>query len=262
VELVEDTLTSYLTEFIKDEQAIIRAAGALGVDITKWQPRLDKRRALARLLLQADLPTACQAVRKHLTSFMPAQLIAIREFLAPGWINCHAVSMISKIALAAPPQVRRLAVNTANIETLKMYLRRASGLLPERSWKDIVVNPPMAVVHPVQQTIQEIIDVYRRRLNMNEEDVRQTLNYMTKDVTKAEPIFVLFNCADELPASRDLDKLHKEFRAVTVFIPTGSKISIDGCSPIPGACFLEPALDTEDEKAFYENYRLAKLRTE
>jgi len=196
VELVEDTLTSYLTEFVKDEQAIIRAAGELGVDITKWQPRLDKQRALARLLLQADLPTACQAVRKHLTSFMPAQLIAIREFLAPGWINCHAVSMISKIALAAPPQVRRLAVNTANIETLKMYLRRASGLLPERSWKDIVVNPPMAIVHPVQQTIQEIIDVYRRRLNMNEKDVRQTLNYMTK---KAEPIFVLFNCADELP---------------------------------------------------------------
>jgi hypothetical protein len=241
--LVEDRLTTLLYD-VKDDSAVIRAAAKLGVDLTRWQPKLDRRRALARLLLQADLLEACRAA-KELSNLEQHQLVRIREYLAPGWVSCQAADLIKPTALG-PSSERLLALNAREGDTFEMYLHRATGESGERSWLCHREKPLTS--RAASEILYSIREGFRIRLGYSAERLERRLNDPTKDI----PVFVLL--LGEEPEKSQLDLMHSDLQAVTFLVTTQEEDATEGKTVRSGARLLLPLLAPGAEDAALERY--------
>lgn len=244
--LVEARLVTILKK-VADKDAIIRAARCLGADLGRWCPNLDHWKALARLLLQADLVRACETVANELVSLDTREMVRIREFLAPAWVDWRAVSPIPSVALASDSTKRLIALNAERVDTMTAYLNRAAGQPEDRRWISFTMTGLSS------QTAAELAETISRslatRLRRSEADQRKRLN----DISNKRPLFALLVGPE--PTDTDLAALRSEMAAVTFFVSTKAQADSEAdFSPQSGAFLLHPLLEPDAEEQAYERY--------
>jgi hypothetical protein len=246
---VENGLTTLLYD-VKDEEAVLTAALDLGADLTRWQPKLNRRRALARLLLQADLLKACEVVIDF-SNLVPQQLVRIRDYLVPGWVSFQAAGLIEPTAKGQSSE-RLLGLNSRKLDTFKMYLHRAAGRPEDLEWLWHEENPLTS--RAASEIVNSVREGFRRQLSWSPTQVDLRLNDPTADT----PIFVLL--VGEEPEKSQLDLVRANLQAITFFVTTEEESATEEKATRSGARLLLPLLEPEAEEAALKAYYEATLK--
>jgi hypothetical protein len=118
-----------------NESELAAAARRLGADLAYWAPEIEgKRKSLARLLLQATLTDAAEALEQIPRAKLPDP-IKVLELIEPSWVSLVGVDWLCEKAVrsAVPCAV---ALNTGKEHTVRCYVRRAS-LVAGKRWKTL-----------------------------------------------------------------------------------------------------------------------------
>lgn len=237
--LLEEKITALLGSPTLD-LPLHRAAQLLGGHLRGWHPNLRKTQLLARLLLQADLPTACEALR-DLDEIDIERRCQIRELLKPLWISFQAAQQILRVAKATSN--RAFAINAERYITLRLYIKRACNRTEESEWPIMEVSTPKTQC-PVDEVINNLRNSYIEKYGKSYKAQLDLIEKQLSDTQSNRPLFAMLEVE---PSKEELTIMQKQLRRVTFCMRSRYSNAVgDEVSP-SGACLLRPALKENEE---------------
>ncbi len=238
-----------------DENVLLTAANAMGVDVSDWSDAAEYPELLATQMLDHGLSTAGKAIRELQDFISPKTEEKLIELIAPMWVNLQAASALPRIATHTNQTLRRVWLNGGDEWpdfTAGHFVRRACSRAPDSCWPVLFVPSGAAEdeLGYYRLIIRESLKTrLLRKENATDAEVRLLLGEREKN---QEPIFVAFYPPG--PASETLAALRTEFPTLTFFILTGNEAATE-LANFPGEVeFLDPRLAPGEEAAAYAQY--------
>jgi len=238
-----------------DENVLLTAAIAMGVDVSDWTDAATYPELLATQMLMHGLTTAGKAIRELQDFVSPQTEERLIELIAPTWVNLQAASAIPRIATNSNQTLRRLWLNGGDDYpdfTAGHFVRRACSRAPDSCWPVLFVPSEAAEdeLGYYRLVIRESLKTrLLRKENATDAEVRLLLGEREKNL---EPIFVAFYPPG--PSSEALTALRTEFPTLTFFILTGNEAANELANFPADVEFLEPKLAAGEEAAAYAQY--------
>ncbi|KQP26499.1 hypothetical protein ASF25_21095 [Methylobacterium sp. Leaf100] len=217
------------------DNGILAAGQMLGGDLGRWSPNLDRRYALARLLMQADLTRVLDVLR---TLMLPKERRRhIVELLSTCWIDFRAADAV-RSARDAPAPDRLLAINACEIQVSRMYLCRACGTPSDGCWPTIPLQIGLR-----EDLVEDFIEQIDRQFSegVPPEERGRYLSWLRMPDPELEPVFVLFPPPE--PQKQILDRLRRVYPRLTFLVLTEDRVPMEERMPVSGARFIRPEVD-------------------
>jgi hypothetical protein len=221
-----------------DEQSLERAAEELNVNLTGWVRGTEKRFVLAQRALGAELEALYKfADRLIQLSLDPESARYVYEAAVPyAWVDPVAASRI--VEISARPTPRAAGLNSAQLLTCEMYVRRA-----HHEWKPCTIHGGWT-----ERALDEVIGLARRALKKaawGDEDA--AVDDVALNADLADDRYFLIVPAP-LPDAELAARLLQAFPSVTFLFLAGATSQADfAARALPGVDYLQPEVDPERE---------------
>lgn len=250
----------YLSKLLRqiDDADILRdEAERLGVDLEDWATGESLERVLAVKMLAAGLADTHVTIRsirgllgRDAAEWAPI-VADILWLVGSAWVDYRAIDRIPSLARST----RTIGSNAEKPLTARMYIVRASDLLPRDTWKVAEVTETSGAFDEavVRQRWEAAIREGLRAAipKKTDEGVDKWLAIKAK---VQEPVFVTLpfeGMSDSL-----LEHLKSQFKTVTFFLLGGDSEPGELFLQKTSAEWLDPQLVRDDEQRFCEAYRL------
>ena len=243
-----------------DEDILRDEADKLGVDLEDWATGESLHHLLAAKMMGAGLSSTTDMlrnVRGHLGRTREEWTPIVADILwlvGSAWVDYRAIDRIPALARST----RTIGSNAQEPLTARMYVVRASNLLPRDTWTVAEVTETSGAFEEAElqkQWEDAIREALRTAIpRKTDEGVNKWLAIKAHD---GEPVFVALpfeGMSDAL-----LEYLKKQFAAVTFFLLAGDNEPSQSFLENTAAEWLDPRLLRADEQrfcaAYQKNYR-------
>jgi hypothetical protein len=248
-------VAAMLRRFVNDDDALVRAADSVQLDLGPWNPTQDKALRLALRLLGTGVDRAIPALDELLPFFTSDRdtFYELLDLVACSWVDLSASTAIEERAAAASTRLRGVALNAAQPGTAQLCVLRASGRPPRNAWR--VAKVPN-VFETLEQLTTQVYDALAPLFAVPAPpaDRARVADALRRAEKFNNPVFVALREDGLKP--KWLAELRKEFETVTFFLLTARRAV--GDASYPDVKILRPPLHDGFESAFWTNYEDAK----
>jgi hypothetical protein len=220
----------------------------LDVNLGSWERADNPRLSLAVKMMSAGIERATPCLRKIRKAMGKQALEAVFEAVATSWVDLRAASFIEQVAKSESDK-RKLAMNGSRSLIAEIYIKRASDMPADDSWKVAEISGGFGE-SVIAGLIEQINNALASVLNLEPgEDLALELNRYERN---HEPVFVALPAAGiNYPV---MQGLRQAFPTVTFFFlagnETSSRVLLNGMN----IEYLIPPLSEKFEEVFYDLY--------
>jgi hypothetical protein len=240
-----EVLASRLSELLQGigDRVIEESLEVLSVDLGPCAPASDLRATLALALLQSPLRDSLPAL-EILAEWMDGskadQILAI---IAPSWVDLCAARWLADCGVRAEDKPA-VFINAATYFTARMYVYRASCLLPKRRWPVVnvtAVHGERAAQEIAAELEQSLIREFLLEDDPDVPDPRASLRAMlARRQREGRPVFATLPFVPAIPAA--LPELQRMLPGVTFVVRSGQDFPAPGALEGKRVCLVEPRL--------------------
>jgi hypothetical protein len=246
-------LATLLRTEIQDpyERNVKFALKKIKLEFGTWEPLTDPWERFALLLIALGLTKSAPALAELAWAFAGKKdrWNDILGLIACSWVDNRSTERLLERSLG-PSGERTVALNAEQGETARLYVVKASGRPPSRTWCTAALSEVVADLEELKTQVELSL---ARSLRLDTTPVnRALLEKKLRNREAAQQPVVVYLRSRGLDQNW-LDELRKHFEFVTFFLLSGPERP-----PLNGVEWMEPELPPNFEMTFWNEYENSK----